>query len=62
MRFHGVRARINRQASKPKIALPAQVCLASAAHHDTKAPASDEAVNLPETTLFADLAFCRTNN
>ncbi len=56
MRFHGVRLHFIGKRQSRRLPLPAQVWLASAAHHDGKA-LKGQAVDLPETTLFGDLAF-----
>ncbi len=55
-RFHGVRLHLIGKRQSRRLPLPAQVFLASAAHHDGKA-LKEQAVDLPKTTLFGDLAF-----
>lgn len=55
-RFHGVRLHLIGSRQNQKLPIPAQVFLASAAHHDGKA-LKEQHIELPDTTLFADLAF-----
>lgn len=55
-RFHGVRLHVIGKRQSQRLPLPEQVFLASAAHHDGKA-LKEQAVDLPNTTLFGDLAF-----
>lgn len=55
-RFHGVRLHLVGKRQNRKLPLPAQVWLASAAHHDGKV-LKQQQIDLPDTTLFGDLAF-----
>ena len=55
-RFHGVRLHLVGKRQSQKLPLPAQVWLCSAAHHDGKV-LKEQQIDLPNTTLFGDLAF-----
>lgn len=55
-RFHGVRLHFIGKRRTSRLPLPAQVFLASAAHHDGQFLKLQN-INLPQTTLFGDLAF-----
>lgn len=55
-RFHGVRLHFIGKRQSQRLPVPAQVFLASAAHHDGQF-LKQQNINLPQTTLFGDLAF-----
>lgn len=56
-RFAGVRLHFITKRRRQRLPLPSQVILASAEHHEVKV-VKDQQINLPDTDLFADLAFC----
>jgi hypothetical protein len=55
-RFHGVRLHFIAGRRSGKLPVPQQIWLCSAAHHDSLA-FKQQAINLPATTLFGDMAF-----
>jgi hypothetical protein len=55
-RFHGVRLHVIAQRRTRRLPLPAQVWLCAASHHDSKA-FIEQQPELPETSLFGDLAY-----
>lgn len=55
-RFHGVRLHFIGKRQIQRLPVPAQVFLASAAHHDGKV-LKQQSIHLPQTVLFGDLAF-----
>lgn len=55
-RFHGVRLHFLALRHGGKLPIPNQVWLCAASHHDSKA-FLEQSINLPETTLFGDLAY-----
>lgn len=55
-RFHGVRLHVVAQRACGRLPLPQQVWLCEASHHDSKAFIEQSPV-VPETNLFADLAY-----
>jgi hypothetical protein len=54
--FHGVRLHCIAQKRFRQIPLPTQIWLCEASHHDLKA-VQEQQIELPETTLFGDLAY-----
>lgn len=55
-RFHGVRLHFLAHRRGGSLPVPAQVWLCEASHHDSKA-FLEQSPNLPDTTLFGDLAY-----
>ena len=55
-RFHGVRLHFIAKRRNGKLPVPKQIWLCSAAHHDSLA-FKGQAIDLPATALFGDLAF-----
>ncbi len=55
-RFHGVRLHFIAGRRGGKLPVPQQIWLCSAAYHDSKA-FKQQAIDLPATTLFGDMAF-----
>ncbi len=55
-RFHGIRLHFIAKRRSDRLPVPKHIWLCSASHHDSKA-VKEQQIDLPETTLFGDMAF-----